>query len=425
MKIGRIPTILIASTLSIIALVIIQYSWVQHSKKLMEEAFDNRVCTALCSTVEGYYGVPTCKDSSACALNSGLENKSNCLNMDPKDENAALLGSMAHALEFYDINLDFTFSFSNSKLSDNKPSNIYQFPIKNTTETNARFVNVIFPERANYFFGQSRFMLLSSILVLVFISFVFFLANWLLWRQKRQTEINVDFFNNTAHEFRTPLTNILLASKMISRKNHLSEDNRFLQIIRRESKKLLNQSEKVLYLARLENGEYQLNKETTKLKQILEETLNDIDMQIQDRQATINLTIPSDVTIFGDKIHLGNVFRNLLDNAMKYNRNKPEIDVSAKSTQKGVLITFKDNGVGISKSDQEYIFNKFQRVSEGNNHNRKGFGLGLTYVKMITELHNGSIKVTSNLNEGSRFSLFLPTGINGHKTIHKKASSSI
>ncbi|KAA3630155.1 MAG: sensor histidine kinase [Bacteroidetes bacterium] len=409
MKIGRTPAILLASTLSIIALVIIQFNWIQHSKRLMEDAFDNRVCTALCSTVEGFYGVPSCADSSACKVNSNIFNQPTCAINSQKDRDSALLGSMAHALEFYDIDQNYSISFTGKKIDKNEEPNTYQFPVQNENSESA-FVNVAFPEKNRYFLGESRFILVSSIAVLIFIGLVFFFANLMLWRQKRQSEINIDFFNNTAHEFRTPLTNILLASKMISRQNQLPDDNKYLQIIRRESAKLLDQSEKVLHLAKLENGEYQLQKEFISLKEIVHGVLSDMDIQIQNNQAAVKTDdLPDDLEIFGDKLHVSNVFRNLLENAIKYNDNKPEISISAEQSSKGVTIIFKDNGIGIPKSEQKIIFDKFQRLGEGNTHNRKGFGLGLTYVKLIMGLHKGFIKVMSNKNEGSQFALFLPT----------------
>jgi signal transduction histidine kinase len=410
MQIKRVPLILIASTLSIIALVVIQFYWMQHSKQLSEEAFESRVSTALCSTVEGYYGVPTCKDSVACAKITDNRNQAVCktTNSGPESD-SSFMGSIVSALDFYEVDEDYYVSFSDTELQNNKTTDTYQFPITGANDTNSAFINLIFPGKQKDLTGQSRFMLLSSILVLIFITSVFFFANWMLWKQKRQSEINIDFFNNTAHEFRTPLTNILLATKMISRKNQLPQDNQFLQIIRKESSKLMAQSEKVLYLAKLENGEYQLQKEAIKLEDVLQDVIADMDIQIQDRNAKVQLkNIDAGLEIFADKLHVSNVFRNLLDNALKYSDQSPIIEVSAEKTAKGVSINFKDNGVGIPKSDQQYIFDKFQRIGNGNVHHRKGFGLGLTYVKMIMELHNGFVKVMSSLNEGSRFSLFLP-----------------
>jgi len=115
--------------------------------------------------------------------------------------------------------------------------------------------------------------------------------------------------------------------------------------------------------------------------------------------------------VLADKFHLSNVFRNLLDNALKYAGESPEINITVETSEEGVYIAFEDNGIGISPRDQELIFEKFQRVSTGNLHEQKGFGLGLSYVKMIMEGHQGFIKVFSELNKGSRFNLFLPAGI--------------
>ena len=131
-------------------------------------------------------------------------------------------------------------------------------------------------------------------------------------------------------------------------------------------------------------------------------------IQINKKEATIHLQIPDNITVIGDRFHLSNAFRNIIDNALKYATLLPEITITSKEKEKGILLLFKDNGIGIAKSEQAVIFDKFQRVGTGNIHNQKGFGLGLAYVKKVVELHQGFIHIISDLNKGSRFDLFLP-----------------
>jgi len=110
----------------------------------------------------------------------------------------------------------------------------------------------------------------------------------------------------------------------------------------------------------------------------------------------------------GDKFHLGNAFRNLLENALKYSKDAPIINIAIEKSKEGLTVQFQDNGIGIAKKDQKEIFEKYRRVNQGDVHNQKGFGLGLAYVKMIVERHKGMIKIFSDLNKGTRFDLFLP-----------------
>jgi signal transduction histidine kinase len=217
-----------------------------------------------------------------------------------------------------------------------------------------------------------------------------------------------------AHEFRTPLTNIGLASKMLSKKHKDLKENELLKIIGRENAKLVNQIERVLHLAKVENGEYHLQKESLNLKSLFNSVHEEMEMQIEAKEAHFNIeNVSDDLAIYGDKLHLGNVFKNLLDNALKYSNEEPRIDISAHPNGKGIHIQFQDNGIGIPKCDQKNIFEKFQRMpsdSNGKNiKNCRGFGLGLSYVKMMVELHNGNIKVNNNGKQGTQFEIFLPS----------------
>ena len=186
-------------------------------------------------------------------------------------------------------------------------------------------------------------------------------------------------------------------------------DNKFVKVVQEESEKLKSQVERVLHLGNLENGEYQLQKEELQIDQLLQGVIGGMSLQIQEKKAVINMNIPTEIpTVMGDKFHLGNVFRNLIDNALKYNSGAARIEITLQNNKDGVLILFQDNGRGISKKEQAFVFDKYHRASNGDRHDQKGFGLGLSYVKMIIERHRGFIKVISDLNKGCRFDLFIP-----------------
>jgi two-component system phosphate regulon sensor histidine kinase PhoR len=134
-----------------------------------------------------------------------------------------------------------------------------------------------------------------------------------------------------------------------------------------------------------------------------------MEIQIEEKNATVQFEgIPDDVTIYGDRQHLTNVFRNLIDNALKYSTDKPEISITARNEKDGILISIQDNGIGIPASQSNLIFEKFQRLPQDQNTEQKGFGLGLAYVKRVIEMHKGFIQVDCTTQKGSRFNVFLP-----------------
>jgi len=231
-----------------------------------------------------------------------------------------------------------------------------------------------------------------------------------LVKQKRLTENNIDFFNNTAHEFKTPLTNISLALKLLGNKHEFIREEKYAQIIHAENTKLSSQIERVLYLSRMESNEYVLKKEPIDLKELITDVADNFQLMLEEKSGELFFELPAkEITISGDYYHLSNVVNNLIDNAIKYCDEKPHIILTLIEEKNLVKLNIKDNGIGISPQDQDHIFEKFQRVNTGNIRIAKGFGLGLAYVKKVIELHKGSINVQSDLNKGSNFQLLIPT----------------
>ena len=398
---SRINTILVASTIAVLALIFIQVQWMRQSRNLLEEGFNNRVKMALCSAVESMNDTETDIEVSAtCATIEGV----NELNIDKLDT------AFQKSLMFYNIDLPFNLSVARGKAIECSMFSCAINPYATDLDLpdNAQ-VTVNFPNKNQHLMGKMSFMLISSILILLFVVGVLWFANVTLLRQKRISEINVDFFNNMAHEFRTPLTSIKLAINLLFKKQTDLKEDRYLNIIQRESKKLHQQIESVLHLAKMEGGEYELKIEPIPLQTLIKKTIQCMEMQAKSKNAIINFEIPDgDWTIPADSFHLGNAFRNLIDNALKYNENQPIINISLQKDNEHIHVLFEDNGIGISKHNQAMIFNKFQRIKDGDRHNAKGFGLGLAYVKMIVERHKGVVKIFSELKSGSRFDLALP-----------------
>ena len=168
-------------------------------------------------------------------------------------------------------------------------------------------------------------------------------------------------------------------------------------------------AEHILQSATIESGRLKLHKEQIDLHEILQNAVNSKKINAESKGGKITLTLDAENSmIFADRVHMTNVFVNMLDNAIKYNLNAPVIRINTRNLQEGILVDIADNGIGISKSNQNKIFEKLYRVHTGNVHNFKGFGLGLSYVKAIVDQHKGKITVDSELEKGSVFHIYLP-----------------
>jgi signal transduction histidine kinase len=183
----------------------------------------------------------------------------------------------------------------------------------------------------------------------------------------------------------------------------------YIKIISEENRRLGVMAERILQSARLEKGQLQLNLEPTDIHEVLNEVIRNmgIQVEIKDGQIITDLQAGNSV-VQADRMHIVNVVQNLMDNANLYTPVKPQITVATRDGDGGVVFSIQDNGIGISKADQKKIFEKLYRVPEGNVHNFKGFGLGLSYVKAVVEQHGGSIRLESELKKGTKFEIFLP-----------------
>ncbi len=269
---------------------------------------------------------------------------------------------------------------------------------------------VYFPNR-KHFLSQQLSVWIVSTIVLIFILILLTYLLFIILKQKRLSEIQKDFVNNMTHEFKTPLASIQLSADVLKNPTILHNEQRLLNyatIISTEAKRLSHQVERVLQMAQGNKGEIQLSKSLFVWQTLIKETLSSFDQAIALKRATINLDLPTaPISYFGDQLHLRNCISNLIDNALKYTETDPVITISIGISQQ-LTITVEDNGIGINKNDQKLLFKKFYRVNTGNIHNVKGFGLGLSYVRLIINAHNGRIECESDLGKGTKFVIHLP-----------------
>ncbi len=274
------------------------------------------------------------------------------------------------------------------------------------------YLSIYFPGKKNFIFQSLGFMAISSIILTLIIVLSFAATIYIIFKQKQLSEIKNDFINNMTHELKTPISTISLASQMLNDRS-IPEKSKNLghisRVIEDESKRLGYQVEKVLQMAIFDRGKIKLKFREVDIHDLILGVINNFSIQIDKKSGRIIEELnASNPVLKLDTVHFTNVISNLIDNAIKYSKENPEIHISTETRNSKLLIRIKDNGVGISKEDQKKIFEKFYRVPTGNIHNVKGFGLGLSYVKKIVETHNGNIRIRSELNKGTEFEIYLP-----------------
>jgi two-component system phosphate regulon sensor histidine kinase PhoR len=261
-------------------------------------------------------------------------------------------------------------------------------------------------------FNSIWYNLGASLLFVGIILGCFVYTIYVILFQKKLSEMKTDFINNMTHEFKTPIATISLATdSIVSPKVSANPEKvkRFASIIKQENKRMNDQVEKVLQMAKLDKSKLNLNLSPVDLNDVITDAAVYISLQVEPRDGTVETDLQAEPAIVeGDLTHISSLINNLLDNANKYSPNAPKIMVSTRNVSKGVEVTVKDHGLGMSREARKNIFDRFYRVHTGDRHDVKGFGLGLSYVKTITEVHNGTINVKSELGKGSSFIVTFP-----------------
>ncbi len=274
------------------------------------------------------------------------------------------------------------------------------------------FLFVYFPHQDSYLLGKMWSVLsVSAVLILIIIG-AFYYTLLTIFRQKKLSSIKNDFISNMTHELKTPISTIGLATEVLSDEEiSISDTQRsnYIRMIREENKRLGILVESVLQSAVIERGELKVKTEALELHELLHDLVQNFEIQVQQRGGILQyLPSSQEAWIMGDRVHLTNVFYNLLDNANKYSPDMPEIKVQTRVLNHSVQVLVSDKGMGISRENQRKIFERLYRVPSGNIHNVKGFGLGLSYVKAIVEKHGGTVEVDSESGRGSTFILEIP-----------------
>jgi two-component system phosphate regulon sensor histidine kinase PhoR len=419
-KSSSIRLIVILATLCIVGITFTQIYWVRRAFDLKEGEFNRTVNAALYNVAQQIYEI----NKTPSPANNPIRQLSTnyFIVMVNSEIDASLLEFLLRSeFEKRSIHADFEFGIYDCHSERMVYGNYV--PLKTakekivTNKTLPSWANqgyhfgVQFPNREAHIINQMgiwSFSTLVLVLVIIFFGYTLFI----ILKQKRLSEIQKDFINNMTHEFKTPISTIAVATEVLKHPSILNQPERLLNyssIIEKENSRLKQQVERVLQVARLDKEDFGLKKEILDVHQIIQDAIKNTSMTLQERQGRIVCdlsAIEREVPV--DKLHLTNVIQNLIDNAIKYCKTIPEITIKTTNELKRLVIEVHDNGIGISAENQKRIFQKFFRVPTGNVHDVKGFGLGLSYVKTIVEVHGGNIKVESELGKGSVFRIYLP-----------------
>jgi two-component system, OmpR family, phosphate regulon sensor histidine kinase PhoR len=264
----------------------------------------------------------------------------------------------------------------------------------------------------NILIGDSSGLILPSVILILLLIALFTYIIYVINRQKRLAELKNDFINNLTHEFNTPLFSIGLTSNLLFRSGHIQQSEKlkgYVELITTEKNRLQNQVDKILRLTEVESVDLIVEKLAVDINELIAQNMAVFLPMMNERGGTISFK--ADATrhvVKGDPVHLFNAISNLIDNAIKYSGDHPEVVIESWNTETEILISIRDKGIGMNPSDLPLIFNKFYRIKQGDRHDVKGFGIGLSYVKKIVELHKGSIEAQSKAGEGSAFIIHFP-----------------
>ncbi len=433
-----IGTLMLLATLSVIGVVITQLLWLQQAREYrsdqlalhkeqasqLEKQFNDRVVMALTDVTEQILSIT--KDPSDL-YDAVKQERPNYFAVTINDTLHPYLLEALLRKEFSRRNIieDFEYGiydcftdsivYGNYVVLDTAATESVAHSRLLKLDKDGHYFGVYFPTRHSTLWEEDASghwtWIFPAIVTLIVFSF-FAYSVWVIMRQKRLSEMKNDFIGNMTHELKTPISTIALSAEVIGDPGIIQEPDRlaeYARIIRSENDRLRTQVERVLQLARLDKDNMELKRDTVDMLEVVREVTGSFKLATDERRVVLRAT--SDLAhapVTGDRVHLTNTLFNLVDNALKYGPDGNTITITTGRSGNRITIAVADRGIGIRKEDLPHIFERFFRVSTGNVHDVKGFGLGLHYVQQIAKAHGGDITVRSEPGKGSTFTLALP-----------------
>ena len=422
------PLIVLLITLSVLGILFIQMQWIQNAILVKKEQFTQDRANAMANirlTTSDQFLLKYERQSGVTLMNEAAKQNFLANNFTAQafseDElhdiirDALRKNNIKQSFEFTVINI---FKYPVLSSQGFLPSYLHDAYFTNLTPDNdatqPETLYVYIREPKNYIIYRMGWMVIASIVLTTIIISAFALTVRTLFNQKKLSEIKSDFINNMTHELKTPLATISLAVDALNNQKVIGDPEKiryYSGMIREENKRMNKQVETILQSARIERQEVNLNLQELDAHEVIRKVTDNLTLQIQEKHGTLELQLSAvRHTVQADEVHFSNIIFNLLDNAIKYSGDPLRIQIETLNSGNMIAIKVKDNGIGMSKETQARVFEKFYRAHTGNLHNVKGFGLGLSYVKAITDAHGGRIRVDSTLGKGSVFTVMIPAG---------------
>lgn len=417
MKLTKLNSSILIGLIAIIGILIAQLLWTKEAFTIEEKKFSQKAYVALLEVAKKLYQ-GTNQELPGKNPVRKISNDYYIVNIDNDFEPELLEFYLISEFKKMNITTDFEYAMYNCQSDEMVYGNYISLSEKKQTKHSVHFPKhknlvyyfaIRFPNQTSYLFSSLRFWFLLSIALIV-ILLVYVYSIFTLLQQKKYSDLQRDFINNMTHEFKTPLSSILIASNYLSKQNPILQDEKlkkYTHIIIDQSNKLNQHIEKILSVAKSDNAPLVLDKKTLNVLPILESVIENSKLKHPETQIEIKTDLAT-VTIEADEFHFTNLVYNLLDNAIKYSENKPEICIAIAKVGKHLQFDFIDNGIGMNSKNIPFVFDKFYRIPSQKSNEVNGFGLGLYYVKKICDLHHWKITAKCNPKKGCTFSLLIP-----------------
>ncbi|MEQ1553757.1 MAG: HAMP domain-containing sensor histidine kinase [Ferruginibacter sp.] len=417
MKIKKLNIALWLGFIVIVGIMILQFLLLRQAYNYEEKKFAQKVHVALLE-VSGKLNV---ESNTALPQTNPIEKKSNnyyVVNVNSKFEEASLDYYLKNEFEKFDIGADFEYGYYDCTKEcmkygkyiseeNNSKKNKTNFALAKNGM--AYYFAVHFPNLDKYIYKALHIWIIFSLVMLIVLMLYGYSAFTIL-QQKKYSELQNDFINNMTHEFKTPISSILIASNFLDKQEPILLNDKlkkYTELITQQAVKLNNHVEKILNLAKADNNKISLQKTSIHVVNSVQLVVDNILLKYPN--AVIKINNNADVSIFADEFHFSNLVYNLLDNAAKYASTNPIILIKIEKQKKFVQLIFTDNGIGIPIKEQQHIFEKFYRIKNIKSNEVNGFGLGLFYVKRICKEHNWNITLHSKIQEGTTIKILIPT----------------
>ncbi len=416
MKTKNLNTIIVLGLIATIGILIAQLLWTREAFTVEEQKFTQKTHVALLEVVKKLYK----SSNSELPVNNPIKKVANdyyIVNVENDFQPDVLEYYLKSEFAKFNINTDYEYAMYNCESDEMVYGNYISVSNKKAAKSDVYFPKhenlvyyfaVRFPNETSYLLSSLRFWFLLSIALIV-ILLIYVYSIYTIIQQKKYSELQRDFINNMTHEFKTPLSSILLASNYLNKQESIQKDEKlekYTEIIINQSKKLNSHIEQILNIAKSDNEPMKMKMTEVAVIPILKEVIDNLQLKNPNLRVKINST--NDFTIQADEFHFTNIIYNLLDNSVKYCEENPEINITITENKNQIQLDFSDNGIGVSNKNINFIFDKFYRIPSTKSNEVNGFGLGLYYVKKICIQHKWKIFATNNNDKGITVSIVIP-----------------